>query len=69
MGNNHDKTRRNFFTQFFSSGKKNEKVKMLTPDGKLVEIDKKILDEAAKKKLSSNKELYDWMQNPSKENK
>ncbi len=68
MGNNQNKTRRGFFSQFLSA-EKEEKVKMLTPDGKLVEIDKKIFEAAAKKKLTSNKELYDWMQNPSKENK
>jgi len=44
-------------------------VKMLTADGKLVEIDKSVLEAASKKQKSSNKEIYDWMQNPSKENK
>ena len=41
---------------------------MLTADGKLVEIDKAVLDEAAKKQKSTNKEIFDWMKNPSKEN-
>lgn len=36
-----------------------EKVKMLTPDGKLVEVDKAVLDKASKKKVS-NKEILDW---------
>ena len=45
------------------------KVKMLTADGKLVEIDKAVLEAASKKQKSSNKEIYDWMKNPSKENK
>jgi hypothetical protein len=45
-----------------------EKVKMLTADGKLVEVDKSVLEAASKKQKSSNKEIYDWMKNPSKEN-
>ena len=45
-----------------------QKVKMLTADGKLVEIDKAVLEAASKKQKSSNKEIYDWMKNPSKEN-
>jgi hypothetical protein len=38
---------------------------MLTADGKLVEIDKSILDAATKKKVN-NKEILQWMKNPSK---
>lgn len=44
------------------------KVKMLTAEGKLVEIDKAALDAASTKQKASNKEIYDWMKNPSKEN-
>lgn len=71
------KNRRGFFS-FLLTGKnsepapingKAEKIKMLTADGKLVEIDKAVLDEVARKQKSSNKEIFDWMQNPSKENK
>jgi cobalamin biosynthesis protein CbiD len=36
-----------------------EKVKMLTPDGKLVEVDKSVLAKASKKRVS-NKEILDW---------
>ncbi|MEP7256602.1 MAG: hypothetical protein ABI666_12555 [Ferruginibacter sp.] len=43
-------------------------VKMLTADGKLVEVDKSVVEAASKKQKSSNKEIYDWMENPSKEN-
>jgi hypothetical protein len=43
-------------------------VKMLTAEGKLVEIDKAIFDQIAKKQKATNKEIYDWMKNPSKEN-
>lgn len=63
------KSRRWFLSLFGSTNAKKEKVKMLTADGKLVEIDQSILDAASKKQRSSNKEIYDWMQNPSKENK
>ena len=68
--NTADKSRRWFFSLFVAADKKNvkpEMVKMLTADGKLVEIDKAVLDEAAKKQKSTNKEIFDWMKNPSKE--
>jgi hypothetical protein len=74
MGDNkktEDKSRR-WFLSLFTAADKNEAkpgmVKMLTADGKLVEIDKAVLDAASKKQKSSNKEIYDWMKNPSKEN-
>ena len=63
MDNNQNKSRRSFFTGFFKPTK--EKVKMLTADGKLVEIDKEVLDAAAKQK-ANNKEILQWMKNPSK---
>jgi hypothetical protein len=46
-------------------GPKREKVKMLTADGKLVEIDKAAFDAASKQKVH-NKEILQWMNNPSK---
>jgi len=66
-----DKSRRWFLSLFTTAEKKATKpgmVKMLTADGKLVEIDTAVLDSASKKQKSTNKEIYDWMQNPSKEN-
>lgn len=66
MGNNKNETsrsRRGFLTGFFKY--KKEKVKMLTADGKLVEIDKDVLEAAASKKVN-NKEILQWMKNPSK---
>lgn len=65
-----DKSRRWFLSLFTADNKtaKPGMVKMLTADGKLVEIDKAVLEAASKKIKSSNKEIYDWMQNPSKEN-
>ena len=73
MGNNKqpaDKSRRDFFSSLFSANEKskNEKVKMLTPDGKLVEVDKDVFDKITGKKKASNEDIFDWMQNPSKEN-
>lgn len=71
MGNNNKTdtgSRRWFLSLFNHSGKKTEMVKMLTADGKLVEVDKAVIDAASKKQKSSNKEIYDWMENPSKEN-
>lgn len=61
--NNQDKSRRSFFTGLFKPIK--EKVKMLTADGKLVEIDKEVLEAANKQKVN-NKEILQWMKNPSK---
>jgi hypothetical protein len=47
----------NFFDRFKSE--KKETVKMLTQDGKLVEIDKNLLAQSGKK--ISNKELQNWV--------
>ena len=66
MGNNKNETnrsRRGFLTGLFNY--KKEKVKMLTADGKLVEIDKDVLEAAAGQKVN-NKEILQWMKNPSK---
>ena len=74
MGNNkkpEDKSRRGFLSMFIPADKKaapSEMVKMLTADGKLVEISKAALVEATKKQKATNKEIYDWMKNPSKDN-
>lgn len=66
-----NKDRRWFLSLFTATDKKTgnpEKVKMLTPDGKLVEVDKAILDKLTNQKKASNQQIYDWMENPSKEN-
>jgi len=74
MGDNkksEDKSRRWFLSLLTTADNKDEKstmVKMLTADGKLVEVDRAVLEAASKKQKSTNKEIYDWMQNPSKEN-
>ena len=68
--NTPDKSRR-WFLSLLNPAEKSaapkEMVKMLTADGKLVEIEKSVLDAVATKKQSSKKDIYDWMQNPSKE--
>jgi hypothetical protein len=37
-----------------------EKVKMLTPDGKLVEVDQRVLDQVAEKTKAANTDIFDW---------
>jgi hypothetical protein len=56
-------SRRGFFAGLFNSRK--EKIKLLTAEGKLVEIDKDVLDTAVSQKVN-NKEILQWMKNPSK---
>jgi hypothetical protein len=79
MGNkkSEDKSRRWFLSLFISGNDdtasvkdtgKTEMVKMLTAEGKLVEVDKRILDAAINKQKASNKQILTWMKNPSKEN-
>lgn len=68
MGNNKQQpsSRRQFFAAL--SGKKEQaKVKLLTPDGKLVEVDKDVYDKITGKQKASNADIYNWMDNPSKE--
>ncbi len=57
-------SRRRFFS-FLTD--KPEKVKMLTADGKLVQVDRSVLDQVKKNQKATNKEILDWMDNPSKE--
>ncbi|MFN8250330.1 MAG: hypothetical protein U0V75_00515 [Ferruginibacter sp.] len=73
MGDNNNnesnKSRRWFLSLFVNGKEKNsagEKVKMLTPDGKLVEVDKSVFEKAEKQK-ADNKMILDWMKNPSKD--
>ena len=55
--------------RMFTVRKKNEKdtVKMLTQDGKLVEVDRKLLGPPGKK--ISKQELQQWVKNTAKKNK
>lgn len=63
-----NKSRRWFLTGGLLDKDKKEMVKMLTADGKLVEVEKTVLDAASKKQKSTNEEIYEWMENPSKAN-
>ncbi len=72
MGNNKnkDKSRRGFLSLLLSGKDNNqnkpEMVKMLTADGKLVEVEKSVYEAAMKNKKATNKNIYEWMKNPSK---
>ncbi|MEZ4935068.1 MAG: twin-arginine translocation signal domain-containing protein [Saprospiraceae bacterium] len=37
-----------------------EKVKMLTPDGQLVEVDKSVLEQVSDRKKINNKDIFKW---------
>jgi hypothetical protein len=70
-----NKNRRNFLKAVISSGaaaalvppliklqqEKEEKVKMLTADGKLVEVNKSVVEKNAGVRKASDKEVFDWM--------
>jgi hypothetical protein len=62
-------SRRKFFTSIINAADKKhsgEMVKMLTPDGNLVEVEKSFLEMATKNKKATNQEIFEWMKNPSK---
>lgn len=61
--------RRKFISQGLASGasifttglgKKNEEITLLTPDGKLVKVDKKIIDPIKKGTKATNIEILKW---------
>ena len=72
MGDNkNNQSRRSFFSKLFTAdpfAEKPEMIKMLTADGKLVEVEKSIVDKAAGKEKATNQKILKWMDNPSKEN-
>ena len=78
MGNNNNKKNgsRRWFMSMLLSGNgvksldhpNSDKVKMLTADGKLVEIDRSALEKATRKEKATNARVYEWMDNPSKKN-
>ena len=43
-----------------------ETVQMLTPDGKLVEVSKRILEQSTDRQKASNKDILDWSQTAKK---
>ncbi len=78
MGNNkqNDKDRRWFFSFFLGVNKEEtgvtekgseETVKMLTAEGRLVEVKRSVLEAMRTNKKASNKDIYNWMDNPSKD--
>lgn len=58
-------SRRSFLSLFGSRKPSQEKVKMLTPDGKLVEVDKAMLEKVRQGKKASNSDILQWMENTS----
>jgi len=69
--NTNDNSRRKFLSLFVPPEEKKEKpemIKMLTADGKLVEVEKSVVEAASTKQKVTNKEILAWMKNPSKEN-
>ncbi len=38
-----------------------EKIKMLTPDGKLVEVDRRVVESAKAKSKASNSDILNWL--------
>jgi hypothetical protein len=54
---------KNIFLKKTSAGKvENKKIKMLTPDGKLVEVDESVVSQVASdQQRASNKEVQQWM--------
>lgn len=68
MGHNKKgSSRRDFFSLLTNKKQSSDgTVKMLTADGKLVVIDRAVLEAAAKNQKASKKDIYDWMKNPSK---
>ena len=45
-----------------------ETVSMLTPDGKLVQVNKRILDQAQERQKAGNKDILDWTTTQNKNN-
>ncbi|MFZ9386364.1 MAG: hypothetical protein ACO25B_00660 [Chitinophagaceae bacterium] len=64
-----NKSRRQFFSALFAGEAvtgSSDKVKMLTPDGQLVEVERSVFEQATQRKKASNQDIYNWMENPSK---
>lgn len=65
------KSRRQFLSVFSprkSRPDQSQMIKMLTADGRLVEVSKEVVQAATKNQKATNKDIYNWMNNPSKEN-
>jgi hypothetical protein len=76
MGNSNNSSGSRRWFLSFGFAKKEEKnkpadthtemVKMLTPDGKLVEVPRSLVDSSTSAQKASNKDILSWMKNPSK---
>jgi hypothetical protein len=71
MGNQNNKqgSRRWFLSLGLGSNNNtgdDEMVKMLTADGRLVTVKKSLLQKTSTSNKATNKDIYDWMNNPSK---
>lgn len=68
MGNKKDNagSRREFFSSLIRK-KETAKIKMLTPDGNLVEVDKDVIDASVNRQKASSQDIFNWMENPSKD--
>jgi hypothetical protein len=64
-----NQSRRDFFSVFSKSNKKEEMVNMLTPDGKLVSVPKSVVTKSTTRQQANNEDILNWMNNPSKEKK
>jgi hypothetical protein len=68
--------RRNFFKSALAAGttvglvnpvsanptsSSGDKIKMLTADGKLVEVDRSVIEKATASKKATNEEVFEWM--------
>ena len=81
MSSKEKNNRRNFLRSILTAGsaiglisplktnpklESNNKIKMLTADGKLVEIDKSVIEKNKELKRASDKEVFDWMRSKHK---
>lgn len=64
--NSKNHSRRQFLSLFKGTDQKEEVVKMLTPDGKLVTVPKSAIQKSSNRSKAENQDIYNWMKNPSK---
>lgn len=67
-----NQSRRDFFSHFLGTDNKktcSDKIKLLTADGRLVEVDKDVVSKVKNRQKADNKIIFEWMNNPSKNDK
>lgn len=62
--NGNTTSRREFLSLF--KKKDEEMIKMLTPDGKLVQVPRSVIEKSDNRQKAKNKDIYSWMNNPTK---